>query len=211
MISDRRAAFGAERRSAVERLPAFKRRGCNLLVTGAVSEATANRATRRLFGAPDLERTRVLVRTDDADERHLLPATVDPTAPTVTVIDRRETAHAGTDLLAALGTAVVEAAADFEAGARRCTGGEFRLSVTSLDRLLADYDAAAVERFLRRVTDAVTGVRGLGQYRYAGPRSERSAPSFDHLFDAVVELRDGSHAEHRLRPSHASPTDWVDL
>lgn len=214
MCSDRRAAADAMRRSVLDRLPQLKRGGCNLLVTGAVSQETAHRATRRLFGAPDLERTRVLVRTDDSDESDLLPAAVDSSSPAVTVIDfdfdSDDDADTTADPLSALGAAVVEAADAFGAGSRRCAG-EFRLSVTSLDRLLLASDVAAVERFLRRATEAVTSVRGLGQYRYAGPRSELSALPLDLLFDAFVELRDQPGAEHRVSLSRAPPTDWVEL
>jgi hypothetical protein len=216
MSSDRRTAADAERRSTLERLPQFKRRGCNLLVTGAVSESTANRATRRLLGSPDLERRRVLVRTDDAPVADLLPAAVDSRSPTVTVIDSRDSQPAAppaadTGPLAPLGTAVVDAADAFGGGALGCVGGEFRLSVTSLSQLLDDHGVGAVERFLQRVTAAVTRVRGLGHYRYAGPRAELSTLPVDRLFDGVVELRDRATPEHRLSLARTASTDWVEL
>ena len=216
MFSDRRPAADAERRSTASRLPQFKRRGCNLLVTGAVSETTANRATRRLLGTSDLERRRVLVHTDDTPVADLLPAAVDSHSRTVTVIDSRADrpaapADADSDPLARLGTAAVDAADAFGGGAPGCTGGEFRLSVTSLGRLLADHGVVAVERFLRRLTEAVTRVRGVGHYRYIGPRADLSTLPLDRLFDGFVELRDGANPEHRVSLLRTTPTDWVDL
>jgi hypothetical protein len=213
MPDDRRVTGGT---SAANRLSRLKRQGCNLLVTGAASDRAANRATRRLFGAADLDRTRVLVRTDPTTPvTALLPAAVAADAPSVTVVD---VADAGTDTrdarppsLVALGRTVGAAAADFAAGPEPRVGGEFRLAVTSLDRLVADHGVAAVGRFLARVTDAVTDVRGLGQYRLAGPPSALSALPLDRLFDGVVDLRDDDGPDHRVSfPTTASQESAVD-
>jgi hypothetical protein len=211
MSDDRRAASAAERRPATARLPALKRRGCNVLVSGAVSEATLTRATRRLFGAVDLDRTRVLVQTDPVRRaREFLPAALGPDSPSVVVFELDAYERAA-DPLAALRADVVSAADDFAARSSHPVGGEFRLSVTSLDRLLTAYDAPAVDDFLRRTTEAVAAVRGMGHYCSDGQRSALAALSADRLFDGVVELRDRSGAEHRLRLPRSPPTAWVDL
>lgn len=224
MFRDRCTALGAERRSLPERLPALKRRGCNLLVTGDVSERTATRATRRLFGDPTLARTRVLVHSSDTEVDDLLPATVDRDDPMVTVIDATAVAAPATeaaeadsdaadtdDPLAVLEAAVVERADAFGATSPRRTGGEFRLAVTSLDRLRSDHAPGAVERFLCRTTEAVRSVRGLGHYRYAGPRSDLSALPLDRLFDGFVELRDRPDVAQRISCPQTEPTNWVEF
>lgn len=211
MSDNRRAAPGGDGASAVARLPELKRTGCNVLVTGTVSETTLARATRRLFGAADLDRTRVLVRTaSGACARDFLPATVDSDSSSVVRFDI-DAYEAASNPLAALCDDVVAAADDFAAGSRRPVGSEFRLSVTSLDGLLTASDARAVGRFLDRTTGAVTDVRGMGHYCYDGPRSALSALPLDRLFDGFVELRDRSRAEHRLRLPQSPPTDWTDL
>jgi hypothetical protein len=53
----------------------LKRNGCNLLVTGNVGEEVSHKITRKLLGAPDISRTRILGLTnrDREDAVDLLP------------------------------------------------------------------------------------------------------------------------------------------
>ena len=90
-MSDDRGAVARVREPAVaDLLPRLKYAGCNLLVCGNVSDATTSRATRRLFGAPELDRKRVLVRTSGAPPvADLLPAGVTVDDPDVRVFEYR--------------------------------------------------------------------------------------------------------------------------
>lgn len=67
----------------------FKQRGCNILVTGRVSETTTNRTTMQLLGASTEERKRVLVLTDTLARyaNSKLPGGTNADDPDVWVID----------------------------------------------------------------------------------------------------------------------------
>jgi hypothetical protein len=214
MSDDCRAARGEREPAVLDTLPRLKRRGCNLLVTGTVSEATANRATRRLLGAPDVERKRILVRTVDAPPvAELLPTGVTADDSSVRVFDYRPTdaERDAFDSLGGLVSAVSSAIDDFASRSTPLVGGELRLSVPSLGSLVATHDAASVERFLRRLTDAIVGVRGMGHYRYPGPRVDVATLPLDRLFDGFVDLREHARPQHRVSLSTTPPTEWVDL
>jgi hypothetical protein len=211
MSDDCRAARGEREPAVLDTLPRLKRRGCNLLVTGTVSDATANRATRRLLGAPDVERTRILVRTVDAPPvAELLPTGVTADDSSVRVFDYRS-ADPEWDSLGGLASAVSSAIDDFASRSTPLVGGELRLSIPSLDSLVATHDIASVERFLRRITDAIVGVRGMGHYRYPGPRVDVATLPLDRLFDGFVDLRERARPQHRLSLSTTPTTEWVDL
>lgn len=211
MSGDRRAVRGKHGVSAVELLPHLKRHGCNLLVAGDVSDATANRATQRLLGTPDLERKRILVRTDETTPVHeLLPPGISVEDSDVRVVQYREpTRDCGP--LASLARRVTEAVTAFDSLSSPLVGGELRLAVTSLGTVVSDHDARATEQFLRRVTGAVSGARGMGHYRYLGPRAELSSLPAERLFDAFVDLRDHPGAAQRLSTPTTQSTDWLEL
>lgn len=207
MMGDRRAVGGEHGPSAVELLPRFKREGCNLLVCGTVSEATANRASQRLLGSPDIERKRVLVRTEDTGSvSDLLPTGVTVDDRNVRVVQYRASPE-DVDPLATLSDRVAEAVTAFDS----LVGGELRLVVTSLDSILADHDLLATEQFLRSVNDAVASVRGMGHCRYPGPRADLSSLPTERLFDAFVDLRDHPAAAQRLSLPSSQRTDWLDF
>jgi hypothetical protein len=214
MSGDRRAVGGEHGPSAVELLPRFKRDGCNLLVSGTVSESTANRASRRLLGSPDLDRKRVLVPTGGPGSVDgLLPPGVSTDDRSVSVVQHRTPSDDGDggDSLATLSRRVTEAVTAFDSLSPPLVGGELRLVVTSLDALLADHDVRATERFLRSVTGVVSSVRGMGHYRYPGPRADLSSLPTERLFDAFVDLRDTPATEQRLSIPPSRSTDWLDL
>jgi hypothetical protein len=211
-MSDDRRIRGERHEPAVETtLPRLKREGCNLLVTGAVAAETADRLTRRLLGWPGIDRRRILVRTDDSHSvAELLPAGVSLDDPSVRRFDYGAYA-ADSDPLASLGRDVVAAVDGFDSGPPPLAGGELRLAVTSLDPLVADHERTAVERFLRRVTDAVAGARGMGHYRHFGSRADLSELPVERLFDAFVDLREHEGPEHRLSIPAMEPTGWTEV
>jgi hypothetical protein len=210
MSNDRRSAIGERGQSAVELLPQLKREGCNLLISGSVSEATANYATQRLFGSPDIERQRVLVRTEDATPvSELLPAGISLTDADVRVVQYR--ADDDEDALASLARRITETVDAADSRSSPLLSAELRLVVTSLKPIIVDHDVLAAEQFLRSVTDAVSDVRGMGHYRYDGPRAGLSALPIERLFDAFVDLRDRPHTEQRLSIPHRRSTGWLDL
>jgi hypothetical protein len=229
MSDDRGAATGVGESAVADLLPRLKHAGCNLLVSGNVSHATTGRATRRLLGAPDLDRKRVLVRTPDAPPvTDLLPVGVAAADPDVRVFEYRTDGPGpggpdavapsaapgpshGADTLDALGRRVSAAVDDFVSCPTGLVGGELRLSVSSLGPLVADADAASVERFLRRTTDAVADARGLGHVCSPGPRADIATLPLERLFDGYVDLRERARAEHRLSFPSARPTAWIDL
>jgi hypothetical protein len=211
MSGDRQAVRGEHGVSAVGLLPRLKREGCNLLVSGAVSETTANRASQRLLGSADIERKRVLVRTESTGSVDgLLPPGVSTDDRDVRVVQYRSCPE-DADPLASLSRRVAEAVTAFDSLSPPLVGGELRLVVTSLDSILADHDALAIEQFLRCVTDAVSGVRGMGHYRYADSRAGLSSLPIERLFDAFVDLRETPDAGQRLSIPSRQSTDWLDL
>lgn len=216
-----------------EALTTLKRDGCNLLVTGTVSEDTREAATRALLGAPDAERKRV-VALSESTERGVgdrLPVGVDPSGPDVWVVDQRAHRRSvpqavrsddvalpsiddGADELARLREELIIAIDFFERQSDGLDPSELRLSVSSLGWLTHEHDPNAVAKFVRSVGAMVRGVRGMAHYHLPRPDDadlvERLAP----LFDARIELRqrDGLPTEQRWHlPEDEWATDWVRL
>lgn len=209
MSDDRRPVRGEHGHSTATLLPRLKRRGCNLLVSGSVSPVTTNRASVRLFGAPEIDRTRLVVRTDtETVVDDVLPGDLTAQSPDVHVVDADTYADQDTPL-AALSRAVSRTIDDFDAGHLHRVGGELRLCVTSVDALLDSHGLAATEGFLRRTAAAVLRSRGMAHYRLFGPRASASIPA-DDIFDAFVDLREGTTCEHRISIPPAA-TNWVAL
>jgi hypothetical protein len=211
MFDDRRIPERRHEPAVTTTLPRLKREGCNLLVTGTVSVEAADRLTRRLLGSPGIDRTRILVRTDGTHPvTGLLPGGVSPDDPSVRHFDYSAYAPRP-DPLASLGRDVVAAIDEFGSRSTPPVSGELRLAVTSLDPLVDDREWTAVERFLRRVTDAVVDARGMGHYRYLGSRADLSWLPVERLFDAFVDLREREAPEHRLSIPALEPTGWTEV
>ena len=216
-----------------EVLKRLKHDGCNLLVTGAVSEDVTVEATRTLLGAPNAERKRVVAladpRAENAYER--LPPGVDSEDSDVWIIDQNacqrsvpKAAEGGGVSLpsdetdrSALGRLREEVvvAIDFFADA---DGGldpsELRLSVSSLGRMAHEYDPDRVARFVRSVSAMVKGVRGMAHYHLPRPDDDEVVERLSSLFDARIELRkrDGLPTEQRWHvPQYDQTTEWVRL
>ena len=215
-----------------EVLKRFKQEGCNLLVTGAVSEDVTVQATRTLLGAPDADRKRVVALGDsrrNVGER--LPPGVTPDDPEVWIIDQSAkqrsvpqavrsadvdlpTDSDDRDVLAQLREEVVVAIDYFEETGDGLAPSELRLSVASLDRLVHESDPDALARFVRSVSAMVRGVRGMAHYHLVRPGDDDLVERLSPLFDARIELRkrEGLPTEQRWHvPQYDETIEWVRL
>ncbi|WP_101295313.1 DUF7504 family protein [Halegenticoccus soli] len=204
-------------------LTRLKGNGCNLLVTGTVSEAVSVRATRRLLGAPTERRERTVVLTgssiDMIEER--LPGDVTLDDPHVRLIDQRNGERSATRREAEAETIaegasldrlrcrLVRTVGDLDHGS--LSPAELRLSLDSLGILLERHDEAAVVQFLRVLTALVRGVCGMGHFHLPLPDGDPRVESLSPLFDARVELRQrGSmRPEQRWHVPEYGVTEWV--
>jgi hypothetical protein len=216
-----------------EVLKRFKQAGCNLLVTGAVSEDVTVQATRTLLGAPDADRKRV-VALGDSHRRNVgerLPPGVVSSESDVWVIDQSAkqrsvpkaarstdvdlpTESDDRDPLRQLREEIVVAIDYFEEVSDGLDPSELRLSVSSLDWLAHESDPDPVARFVRSVSAMVSGVRGMAHYHLASPDDDELVERLSPLFDARIELRkrDGLPTEQRWHvPKYERTTEWVRL
>lgn len=214
-----------------EVLADFKRRGCNILVTGRVSETTTNRTTIQLLGATTEERKRILVLTD-ATTRYAgakLPASTTTDDADVWVIDWGDDERAvGTMLtptvsrptassevnLRNLRSDIVTAVSFFDEWAGGLDPSELRLSLDSLVKPLERYDRETVEQFLRIVTALVHGVSGMAHYHLPLPDDDEMVRELSPLFDARVEVKQGDGLVPKQRwhvPEYDQTTNWVQL
>ncbi|WP_227354927.1 DUF7504 family protein [Haladaptatus salinisoli] len=214
-----------------EVLADFKRRGCNILVTGRVSETTTNRTTIQLLGASTEERKRVLVladataryagaklpagtRTDDADVWIIDWGNDERAAssrPTPTVPGPNASAEVG---LRDLRSDIVTAVSFFDEWADGLAPSELRLSFDSLVKPLERYDRDTVEQFLRIVTALVRGVRGMAHYHLPLPDDDALVRELSPLFDARIEVKQGDGLVPKQRwhvPEYDRTTNWVQI
>ncbi|EFW92683.1 hypothetical protein ZOD2009_07434 [Haladaptatus paucihalophilus DX253] len=210
----------------------LKRRGCNILVTGRVSETTTNRTTMQLLGASTEERKRILVLTDTVARyaNSKLPGGTNADDPDVWVIDWGDDERAASRSMAApsqpgvtvsseeslreLRGDIVTAVSFFDEWADGLSTSELRLSFDSLIKPLEQCEQETVEQFLRTVTALVRGVSGMAHYHLPVPDSNSVVQELTPLFDARVELRqtNGLVPEQRWHiPEYGQTTNWVRL
>jgi hypothetical protein len=210
----------------------FKQRGCNILVTGRVSETTTNRTTMQLLGASTEERKRVLVLTDTLARyaNSKLPGGTNADDPDVWVIDWGDDERAVSRSVAApsrpsefaspegslraLRSDIVTAVSFFDEWADGLSPSELRLSFDSLVKPLEHCEQEAVERFLRTVIALVGGVSGMAHYHLPVSDSTPVVQELTPLFDVRVELRqsNGLVPEQRWHvPEYDQTTNWVQL
>ncbi|WP_458206581.1 DUF7504 family protein [Haladaptatus sp. NG-SE-30] len=214
-----------------EVLTEFKQRGCNILVTGRVSETTTNRTTIQLLGAATEDRKRILVLTDTT-ARYAgakLPASMSTDDANVWVIDwgddergisavptptppRPDTSSE--DSLRELRSDIVTAISFFDEWADGLDPAELRLSFDSLIKPLEQCDRQEVEQTLRIVTALVRGVSGMAHYHLPLPDDDDLVQELSPLFDARVEVRQGDGLVPKQRwhvPEYDQTTNWVRL
>lgn len=209
-------------------LQRLKSEGCALLVTGDVPPRDLRAATRALFGAPGESRRRVLALTDPAigEPADVLPVSAHPMNEHVNVVDYRdrardasEAAHGSSpfaspndDILDTIHLETSQALADQTPVDP--TGGQVRLSVSSLPPLLSRADLERVERFVRATATQVRGVRGMAHYLLPVEEDAGWVDALSPVFDARIELRSQADGppEHRWHLSGRERTSaWLDL
>lgn len=169
-----------------QHLARLKRRGCNLLVVGSTDAATRRAASRRLFGAPDADRDRVLIAVGETDSDRWLP---DDGRVIEAGIDTRSatdsTALSAPTAPSVSTPSVAPAVADAAAGSGD-EPGRFRLGVSALAPLLESPGGTETVASLR---ETVRGTRGIGHYHLPAPFDAARARAVAADFEAVVELR----------------------
>lgn len=225
----------AEFRDVLSRL---KDGGCNLLVTGEVGTDVTDAMSRRLLGASDHPRKRVVVLADrpGVDADRILPGGIDVADPGVVVVDhspctrggataaRRETVRRapGTDISCDDATAGRRGAdrlqwelcatlADLETAAGGFEPAELRLALVSLRSLLDRYGEEAVERLVRGVRAHVAGVSGMAHYHLPLADDAPAVRRLAPLFDARIELRveSGLPPEQRWHLPDVGYSPWI--
>jgi hypothetical protein len=220
---------GDSTRTFHERLQTLKSQGCNLLVTGEVREEVSQQLTRKMLGAPELSRTRILALTDQdrADVPNLLPSGVAATDDEVHVVDpefgtRSATAAAsgsgadrgwGRSDLDDLQSALCNAITTAKIAESGFDPAELRVSLFTLSYLVNQHEPAAVERFVGAVSDHVRGTSGMAHYHLPLPDDSKTVRRLSPLFDARIELREtNGRPEQRWHfPECEEPTAWVAL
>jgi hypothetical protein len=216
-----------------EVLKRFKHHGCNLLVTGAVSEDVTVEATRTLLGAPNAERKRVVALADSRAEnvRERLPPGVEFDDSDVWLIGQEARQRSvpdaaqndamalpsddgGRSALARLREEIIVAIDYFSDADGGLEPSELRLSVSSLGRMAHEHDPERLARFVRSISAMIRGVRGMAHYHLHRPEGDEVVKQLSPLFDARIELRkrDGLPTEQRWHvPEHDQTTEWVRL
>lgn len=216
-------------------LAELKAGGCNLLVTGEVDAKVTDAMSRRLLGAADQPRKRVVVLADrtTADADRMLPNGVHADDAGVAVVDHALSTRGATagdqpaaDQPAAgpkpagsepnperLRRKVSTTLVDVETAAGGFDPAELRLSLVTLRPLVDRYGVDAVERLLRGVRAHVAGVSGMAHYHL--PLADDATPVAElaPLFDARIELRvqNGVGPEQRWHLPELGTSPWIRL
>lgn len=216
----------------LRRLSALKQTGCNLLITGAVREEVSQHATRKLLGAPEVPRTRILALTDQdrTDVPDLLPGDVGPSDERVHVVNHNcgtRTADAATSSASSTSSRARRQRQDLDdlqtsicneiATAKIAESGfepaELRVSLSTLSYLVNQHDLTAIDQFVSAIADHVRGVSGMGHFQLPLRDDSKAVQRLAPLFDARIELREKhGRPEQRwhLRESD-TPTSWFSL
>ncbi|GGL52740.1 DUF7504 family protein [Halocalculus aciditolerans] len=172
------------------RLASLKQRGCSLLVTGDVPDEGRMLATRRLLGAPEEPRRRVLVLNDE-HPGHYLPSGVSADDDTVRVL--RPDAGDPTSLRDAVADAVDDLEPD-----RGYHPSELRVGVPCFGEFHATDAYADIRETLDHLAEVFLETKGMGHCTL-------DAPSDDHL---VTDIADGFDAQVELRATHRIEQRW---
>ena len=200
------------------RIAKLQENGCNMLITGKVSEDTINTATQRFLGAADESRKRILALTDSSTQNinDRFPAQIGLGDPNVWLIDQRHGQRTvlsppGTTLptsspafpsstvprsmtrtendLAGLRQDILDAISNFASKGRALSPSELRLSVDSLNILLEENDFHEVETFVRIISAIITEYTGMGHYFLPVASDAEEVQKLLPNFEVEIELR----------------------
>lgn len=215
------ASEGAEGAAFAHTLSALKERGSSLLVVGTPHERGHVAVCERLLGEPDVERRRLLVRTDG--ECGAVPTGVDAE---VRVVEQRTPGFDGPD--GAEGTsprtvpvgdieqlerAAVDGFESLAADAADPDPGELRVCLDSLRPLLVDHGEGEVRRFVDRLGARVSAVDGMSHFHLPTRTGDRYVSLLTPVVDAVVEVRthDGEAQQRWHVMDGAVDSGWLPL
>lgn len=217
-------------RSFGSALVELKRRGCNLLVTGALPERLAADVSAQMLGSPPELRARVfalLGRETDAARtrleiagRSLEPAIVVDTVehPRAAVADGPiPTGEPGVQVrriertLPVVQAALRQAISEVKTAHYPLEPAELRLCVDSLGSLTGDHDVEAVRAFLETVGEDVVAADGMAHYVLPEDPADDIVAALEPCFDAIVEHRGADRRfEQRWRlPEYDIVTPWM--
>ncbi|MFC5969747.1 hypothetical protein ACFPYI_00240 [Halomarina salina] len=221
-----------------ETLRDLKRRGCSVLVTGAVPFETRAAMSRRLFGVPDERRFRLLAVTNSVGlpVARYLPDGLGARDDAVTVVDFADELRGGVaassgdtgtatgssptvrtddaDRVASLGTSLSSAVATVADRVDTFAPGELRVGVASLSGPYDEEEADRVRTTLGSMVEDVVDHRGMVHCHLLGEADGRTANGLMPSFDVRIELRDRGTGtpEHRwVVPEQSVRTAWVPL
>lgn len=226
-----------ETTALVQELDALKERGSNLLVVGSRMPAAHEAACRQFLGEAAMEaRRRLFVLADpcspaterlpggdpdrssvvryDAASRSAAVASGNATASGAAMVNETAVSERRVEEdLGALGLAVSEEIADFEAASGGLSPAELRLCFDSLTPLVSEHDPETAFRFLHLLTNRVRTVDGMAHYHLTAERSNRTVALLEPLFDAVIELclRDEELYQRWYLRDSGLTTGWLQL
>lgn len=194
------------------RLETLKDSGCAVLVTGKAPRAIHADICRRLLGAADNERRRVLVFANGtygledrlpaggqrADSRVILAGATRSAAVESGSQGDVDLAETGDAALDAIGVAIVEACRDLDDRFGPFEPAELRVGLDSLCPLLDAHGEQAVFQFLTVLTRYLRVNDALGHAHLPVDRNDEAVRLLGPLFDALVEVRAGDGTgQHR--------------
>jgi hypothetical protein len=222
---------GSDYGHLVQRITELKSRGCNLLVTGRVSDQETIHATRRFLGCPETTRKRLAVLIDGAsspaDTR--FPGEITSKNSDVSVLDYRGNrngavattpGNTGPSLDNGDAATLPDIRQDICDEIQRIgtqhqlEPSELRVSIETLSGLFDRYPADEIRTFVRMITATVNEFSGMAHYHLPVPADSPVVEDLLPHVEVHVELRkrESLPLEHRWHlPDAEEKTDWYKL
>ncbi|WP_227378349.1 DUF7504 family protein [Haladaptatus halobius] len=212
-------------------LEKYKEEGCNLLVTGKVSDTSRAQLIENILGTNKKDRKRILAFTHTSTQQieSYLPPGISMEDPDVWVIDQvnnhrsipaaaAETgvssSNDSSSSLEQLQNEVITAISFFDYSEGGLNPAQLRFSIDSISGLFDANKYRVVMQFLHAVTAMVRGVHGMGWYHLPVEDDSQMVNEILPIFDARIELRQQSSLVPDQRwhfPDHDLTTEWVRL
>lgn len=191
------ASESAEGAAFARTLSALKEQGSNLLVVGTAHERGHAAVCERLLGEADVERRRLVVRTDGdcgtvPEGGGAVLRLVEQRAPGLDApartdgVDDRTVATGDIDELE---RAAFDGFAALEEEANEPDPGELRVCVDSLRPLLIEHPEGRIRRFVDQLGARISDADGMGHFHLPTRTDDRYVSMLTPVVDAVVEVR----------------------